>query len=165
MVFGSRNRLRYQVPVLQTCLQSGADASERDVQKGLRSSRTASLYKSVLVDRSGIWSGVYWTRCIERACSDGAKCLRDSVPLGCVDPVTGVPSGACGTRDDSLTRHDVSNRLAWTVRSDESALLALLVVQACLNGPVCQISVLTLSVVWACSNSRECSQNRAGLLV
>lgn len=44
--------------MLQTCLQSGTEESERDVQKGLRSSRAASLYNSVLVDRSGIWSGV-----------------------------------------------------------------------------------------------------------
>lgn len=45
--------------MLQTCLQSGAEASELDVQKGLRSSRTTCLYESVFVDRSG-FKGAEW---------------------------------------------------------------------------------------------------------
>lgn len=107
----------------------------------------------------------YWIRCIERACSDGARCVRDSVPLGCCRPRHGRTVRCVRDPGRLAEAMRCIERACPGVLSDESALLVLLVIQACLKGRVLQISVLTLSVVWTCLCGRGCSQNRAGLLV
>ena len=120
----------------------GPGESERDVQKGLRSSRSASLYSSEFGT-----APEFGAECIGYVVSNGLARTRWRVQetqflWDVVDPCHGLP----GRGTTPPTRCDVSNRLAWTVRSDTLALLVLLIVQACLNGRVCQISVLTLSV-------------------